>query len=112
MSRILTVPRNSKKRPYCEALRGILGRGIHIETNGVEFFQAPTDRFYGIEALFKDNSGNWFRMTNATGRGGSDSAYGQDHQVICPRAWRDRRGLHWQAPRYPTGNCEYASLDG
>ncbi len=24
---------------------------------------APADRFYGIEALFKDNSGNWFSLT-------------------------------------------------
>jgi hypothetical protein len=25
--------------------------------------QPPTDRFYGVEALFKDNSGNWFSLT-------------------------------------------------
>jgi hypothetical protein len=23
----------------------------------------PAERFYGIEATFRDNSGNWFRMT-------------------------------------------------
>jgi hypothetical protein len=27
----------------------------------------PTERFYGIEALMKDNSGNWFSMTQPKG---------------------------------------------
>ena len=30
---------------------------------GVEFTVPPTDRFYGIEALGKDDSGNWFSLT-------------------------------------------------
>jgi catechol 2,3-dioxygenase-like lactoylglutathione lyase family enzyme len=34
-----------------------------LKAKGVEFMSPPTDRFYGIEALFKDNSGNWFSMT-------------------------------------------------
>ena len=34
-----------------------------LKANGVEFVQEPQDRFYGIEALMKDNSGNWFSMT-------------------------------------------------
>ena len=34
-----------------------------LKAKGVEFMSEPTDRFYGIEALFKDNSGNWFSMT-------------------------------------------------
>ncbi len=29
---------------------------------GVEFLQPPTDRPWGIEAVFRDNSGNWFSM--------------------------------------------------
>jgi catechol 2,3-dioxygenase-like lactoylglutathione lyase family enzyme len=33
-----------------------------LRAKGVEFMAPPTDRFYGIEALFKDNSGNWFSM--------------------------------------------------
>jgi hypothetical protein len=28
--------------------------------------QPPVERFYGIEALLKDNSGNWFSMTERT----------------------------------------------
>src|SRR5437660_543203 len=33
-----------------------------LRKKGVEFTQPPADRFYGIEALMKDNSGNWFSM--------------------------------------------------
>jgi hypothetical protein len=29
----------------------------------VEFVAPPEDKFYGVEALLKDNSGNWFSMT-------------------------------------------------
>jgi len=34
-----------------------------LKAKGVEFMAPPEERFYGIEALFKDNSGNWFSMT-------------------------------------------------
>jgi catechol 2,3-dioxygenase-like lactoylglutathione lyase family enzyme len=34
-----------------------------LKARGVEFLQPPTERFYGIEALMRDNSGNWFSMT-------------------------------------------------
>jgi catechol 2,3-dioxygenase-like lactoylglutathione lyase family enzyme len=30
-----------------------------LKAKGVEFLQEPADRPYGIEALFRDNSGNW-----------------------------------------------------
>ena len=33
-----------------------------LKAKGVEFLSPPTERFYGIEALFRDNSGNWFSM--------------------------------------------------
>ena len=53
---------------------GMMGAGVlevddcqktyeQLKAKGVEFSQPPTDRFYGIEALMKDNSGNWFSMT-------------------------------------------------
>ena len=53
---------------------GALGAGVlevddcqktyeQLKAKGVEFMSPPTERFYGIEALFKDNSGNWFSMT-------------------------------------------------
>ncbi len=34
-----------------------------LRARGVEFMQPPTDQMYGIEATFKDNSGNWFSLT-------------------------------------------------
>jgi catechol 2,3-dioxygenase-like lactoylglutathione lyase family enzyme len=33
-----------------------------LKSKGVEFLSPPADRFYGIEAVLKDNSGNWFSM--------------------------------------------------
>ena len=29
---------------------------------GVEFLQEPQERPYGVEAVFRDNSGNWFSL--------------------------------------------------
>jgi len=62
----------------CATLRTILARtglsGGVLETadcqktyeelaaKGVEFVNTPTERPYGIEALFKDDSGNWFSI--------------------------------------------------
>ena len=34
-----------------------------LSAKGVEFASPPEDKFYGIEAVFKDNSGNWFSLT-------------------------------------------------
>jgi catechol 2,3-dioxygenase-like lactoylglutathione lyase family enzyme len=53
---------------------GSLGAGVlevddcqktyeELKARGVDFLSPPDERFYGIEALFKDNSGNWFSMT-------------------------------------------------
>ncbi len=33
-----------------------------LKTKGVEFKKEPTKEFYGFEALFKDDSGNWFSL--------------------------------------------------
>jgi catechol 2,3-dioxygenase-like lactoylglutathione lyase family enzyme len=33
-----------------------------LKAKGVEFKKAPAKEFYGIEALFKDDSGNWFSL--------------------------------------------------
>jgi catechol 2,3-dioxygenase-like lactoylglutathione lyase family enzyme len=54
--------------------KGVLGSGVfdtadcrktyeELKAKGVEFLQPPEERFYGIEAMFRDNSGNWFSMT-------------------------------------------------
>jgi catechol 2,3-dioxygenase-like lactoylglutathione lyase family enzyme len=34
-----------------------------LSARGVTFLSEPAERFYGIEATFRDNSGNWFSMT-------------------------------------------------
>ena len=34
-----------------------------LSEQGVEFLSPPTERFYGTEAIVKDNSGNWFSLT-------------------------------------------------
>ena len=54
--------------------KGVLGAGAfntddcqgtydELKAKGVEFISAPSQRPYGIEAVFKDNSGNWFSLT-------------------------------------------------
>lgn len=56
--------------------KGTLGAGVfssadcyktydELKAKGVQFSQPPTERFYGIEALMKDNSGNWFSLSSA-----------------------------------------------
>jgi catechol 2,3-dioxygenase-like lactoylglutathione lyase family enzyme len=53
---------------------GVMGAGVwevddcqktyeELKAKGVQFMSPPTERFYGTEALFKDNSGNWFSMS-------------------------------------------------
>lgn len=67
----------------CKAIRalvqkGVLGAGVfatadcrktyeELKARGVEFVQPPTERPYGIEALVKDDSGNWFSTTQRKG---------------------------------------------
>jgi catechol 2,3-dioxygenase-like lactoylglutathione lyase family enzyme len=34
-----------------------------LSARGVSFLSEPTERFYGVEATFRDISGNWFSMT-------------------------------------------------
>jgi catechol 2,3-dioxygenase-like lactoylglutathione lyase family enzyme len=52
---------------------GRLGSGVYetddvrktyaeLKARGVEFIQEPAERPYGIEALFRDDSGNWFSL--------------------------------------------------
>jgi catechol 2,3-dioxygenase-like lactoylglutathione lyase family enzyme len=54
--------------------QGKLGAGVfecdncratyeELKAKGVEFMGPPEEKFYGIEAILKDNSGNWFSMT-------------------------------------------------
>jgi catechol 2,3-dioxygenase-like lactoylglutathione lyase family enzyme len=34
-----------------------------LKAKGVQFVQEPTERPYGTEAVFRDDSGNWFSLT-------------------------------------------------
>jgi hypothetical protein len=34
-----------------------------LRRRGVEFLQPPQERPYGIEAILRDDSGNWFSFT-------------------------------------------------
>ena len=54
--------------------KGVLGAGVfdtddcqatyeELKAKGVQFSSPPTERPYGIEAVFRDNSGNWFSLT-------------------------------------------------
>jgi catechol 2,3-dioxygenase-like lactoylglutathione lyase family enzyme len=38
-----------------------------LKGKGVEFLSPPKEQFYGVEAILKDNSGNWFSMTEPKG---------------------------------------------
>lgn len=54
--------------------KGVLGVGVfetddihgdyeRLSKQGVEFVSPPREQFYGIEAIVKDDSGNWFSLT-------------------------------------------------
>jgi catechol 2,3-dioxygenase-like lactoylglutathione lyase family enzyme len=38
-----------------------------LKEKGVTFLQEPVDRPYGVEAVFRDDSGNWFSLTEHRG---------------------------------------------
>jgi catechol 2,3-dioxygenase-like lactoylglutathione lyase family enzyme len=37
-----------------------------LSSRGVEFTQAPAERPYGVEAIIRDDSGNWYSFTERT----------------------------------------------
>jgi catechol 2,3-dioxygenase-like lactoylglutathione lyase family enzyme len=58
--------------------KGALGAGVletpdcrktyeELSARGVVFVQEPAERPYGIEAVLRDDSGNWFSLTERTG---------------------------------------------
>jgi catechol 2,3-dioxygenase-like lactoylglutathione lyase family enzyme len=67
----------------CETVRQLVGKGVfgcgvfltadcrktfeELKGRGVEFVFPPTERHYGIESLFKDDSGNWFSVVQPAG---------------------------------------------
>lgn len=71
----LTIPGPPFSAELVDAMRraqadgGLNGLGMHVDdcqktyeelsAKGVEFLQKPEERPYGVEALCRDNSGNW-----------------------------------------------------
>ncbi|HEY2698518.1 MAG TPA: VOC family protein [Pseudonocardiaceae bacterium] len=62
--------------------KGAMGQGVweaddvpktykELRERGVEFVQEPAERPYGVEALFRDDSGNWFSLTQPFHRAAS-----------------------------------------
>ena len=58
--------------------KGALGAGVFatddcqasyeaLKARGLTFLTEPTERQYGIEATFRDNSGNWFSLVQRSG---------------------------------------------
>ena len=70
--------------------KGILGAGVlvtddihgdyeRLKGRGVQFLQEPQERPYGTEAIFRDDSGNWFSFTAA--ERGARPRQGVGHQL-------------------------------
>lgn len=80
---ILADPRMGNDAESAEQIRalvakGALGAGVmatddvqktyeELSARGVVFTQEPASRPYGVEAIFRDDSGNWFSLTRPIG---------------------------------------------
>ena len=47
-----------------------------LKAKGVEFLQEPSDRPYGVEAVCRDNSGNWMVLVEQKAYSGKDFPHG------------------------------------
>lgn len=65
---------DSAKALLALVTKGVLGAGAFntddchatyadLKAKGVEFLQEPQERPYGVEAIFRDPSGNWYSLT-------------------------------------------------
>ncbi|MBP2324482.1 catechol 2,3-dioxygenase-like lactoylglutathione lyase family enzyme [Kibdelosporangium banguiense] len=81
---VLMEPGSPAHDPETEAqirsliAKGALGGGVfdtddcrktyeQLSAAGVVFTQEPAERPYGVEAVFRDDSGNWFSLTERRG---------------------------------------------
>ncbi|MGW2367665.1 VOC family protein [Streptomyces sp. NPDC001667] len=48
-----------------------------LKAKGVEFLQEPQERPYGTEAIFRDDSGNWFSLTQRRDQLDLDKDWGE-----------------------------------
>jgi catechol 2,3-dioxygenase-like lactoylglutathione lyase family enzyme len=69
--------------------KGALGAGVLstadcrkaydvLSARGVTFLQEPAERPYGVEAVFRDDSGNWFSLTERRWDPDKDWGFGSD----------------------------------
>jgi uncharacterized glyoxalase superfamily protein PhnB len=69
---VLDAERAAQMREFVQ--QGAVGIGVfetddihgdheRLSRRGVEFVSPPKEQFYGTEAIVKDNSGNWFSLT-------------------------------------------------
>ena len=88
----LTVPGPPLDPGVAQAVRRALANGtmggIGLATNdcqqtyqellakGVEFVQPPSERPYGVEAVLRDNSGNWLVLVEQRAYSGEDFPHG------------------------------------
>jgi catechol 2,3-dioxygenase-like lactoylglutathione lyase family enzyme len=84
----LSVPGPPLDETLAEAIRRSLAAGTmggfglatddcrkdyeELTAKGVEFVQPPSDRPYGVEAVMRDNSGNWLVLVEAKEFAGAD----------------------------------------
>ena len=84
---ILADPRMGNDAESAEQIRalvakGAMGTGVmatddvqktyeELSARGVVFTQEPASRPYGVEAIFRDDSGNWFSLTQHETGGGA-----------------------------------------
>jgi catechol 2,3-dioxygenase-like lactoylglutathione lyase family enzyme len=73
-----SVDEEDAKQLRALVAKGAIGVGVmraddcratfkELSARGVDFVQEPAARPYGVEALFRDNSGNWFSLTETHG---------------------------------------------
>src|SRR4030088_116195 len=85
--------------------KGVIGAGVmetddikgayeELKGKGVTFLQEPAERPYGIEALFRDDSGNWFSLNQHKRYGGG----GARRRLCRPPARRPARDRGGGAP--------------
>ena len=54
-------------QPVCSSIDDIQGTYDELKSRGVEFQQEPTEQPYGVDAGFRDPSGNQMRVAQLSG---------------------------------------------
>ena len=62
LSQMISLVKRGTFGPGVFTCKDIYATYEELKTKGVEFMKPPTEEFYGTEALFKDDSGNWFSL--------------------------------------------------